>query len=130
MLIGVKDHGLSFDPGFNRQDLLPEVTSLDGHRSPLVALECQFVLCLTGNVPPRCYVLCRHAHMTIVKRITEGSHHRVNHLPITHALTPTCPRKPVLAAAHHFGSTTDSHFRITHRNGLGSRNNRLESAPT
>ncbi len=130
MLIGVKDHGLSSDLGFNRQDLLPEVASLDGRRRPLVALECQLVLCLTGDAPLGRYVLSSHAHMTIVKRITEGSYHGVNHLPITHALTPTRPRKPVLAAAHHFSSTTYSHFGLTQRNGLGSRNNRLQSAAT
>src|SRR6266487_839935 len=130
MLIGVKDHGLSFDLAFNRQNLLLEVASLAGGCRPLVTLYCQFILCLAGNAPLGRYVLSCNAHMTIVKRITECSDHRVNQLSITHALTPTCTREPVLAAAHHFGSPAYSRLGITHINGLGGRNNRLQPAPT
>ncbi len=130
MLIGVKDDGLPFDLGCHGQNLLLEVACLDGCCRPLVALQRQFVLGLPGDAPLGRDILSSHAHVTIVKGITEGSYHRVNQLAIPHALAPACSREPVLAAAHHFGAAADRHFGIAHVNGLGGRNNRLQAAAT
>src|SRR5258708_7343655 len=120
----------AIDLGWNGAELLLGVPCLDGGGRPMVALQCQFALGLPGDAPLGRHILSGHAHVTIVKGITEGSCHRVNQLAIPHALAPAGSREPVLAAAHHFGASTDRHLSIAHVNGLGGRNNCLQSTAT
>src|SRR5437868_13062823 len=118
MLVGVKDDGLSFHLIFNRQDLLLEVASLDRGCCPLVALHGQCILGLSSDPPLACHILSCHAHMAVVKWITQCSYHHIDQLSVTHALAPPCARERVGAAAHHFSSAAYCHFGITHINGL------------
>ena len=88
MLIGVEDRRLAFDRVLDGQDLLLEVTGLDGGRGPLVALERQLILGLSADVVLLRHILRGDTHVAIPKGVRETPQDRVNQLGIAQALAP------------------------------------------